>query len=200
MKRIVVFAMCMVVAAAAVAHSPQKQDRTSLILDLIRGRATQQHDVWFKDGDFPRAIQSIRVLQQLFPHDYDLETDLGWMLENVEDYGGAIAVYIEYRKAFPLDPDAPYPEASLYFREHLYSKVPPLIEPSLRLGSHPQANAYRILANSYEHLGLFKDSERVWDTYLAFATTDGQAKVNRGRVEKKRLGEWAPKPAANPAR
>ena len=198
MRRLGLLAACVVLIATACAQGPQQHDRTSLILDMVRGRATQQHDLWFKDGDFPRAIQSIRVLHELFPHDYDLETDLGWMLENVEDYGGAIAVYISYRKAFPKDPDACFPEAELYFRERLYSKVPPLIEPSLRLGPHPQPNAYRILAISYERLGLFKDSERIWDSYLALSKNDGQAKLNRDRVEKKRLGEWTPKAATPP--
>jgi tetratricopeptide (TPR) repeat protein len=140
------------------------------------------------------------VLHELFPHDYELETDLGWMLENVEDYGAAIVVYRSYRKAYPKDPEAYYPEAELYFRERLYSKVPPLIEPSLRLGAHPHPNSYRILAGSYERLGLFKDSKRVWDAYLAFTADDGQAKVNRDRVEKKRLGQWPPKPVAAASR
>jgi len=192
MRRLAILAACLAVVTAAFARGPAQPDRTNLILEMVRGRATQQHDVWFGDGDFPRAIQSIRVLHELFPHDYALETDLGWMLENVEDYGGAIAVYMNYRKAFPKDPEAYYPEAELYFRERLYTKVPPLIEPSLRLGIHPHANSYRILAGSYERLGLFKDSERIWDTYLAFTKDDGQAKVNRNRVEKKRLGEWPP--------
>ncbi|MHB8635716.1 MAG: hypothetical protein ACYC96_04500 [Fimbriimonadaceae bacterium] len=196
MRTIAILVTCAAIAGSAVARGPVQPDRTDLILEMVRGRATQQHDAWFDDGDFPRAIQSLRVLHELFPHDYGLETDLGWMLENVEDYGGAIAVYVSYRKAFPKDPEAYYPEAELYFREHLYAKVPPLIEPSMRLGQRPQANSYRILAGSYERLGLFKDSERVWDTYLAFAKDDGQAKVNRARVEKKRTGAWPPKPVA----
>ena len=196
MKRWTLLIMCAAIAASAVAHGRQPTDRTRLILELVRGRATQQHDAWFADGDFPRAIQSIRVLHELFPSDYGLETDLGWMLENVEDYGSAITVYINYRKSFPKDPEAYYPEAELYFREKLYSKVPPLMEPALRMPGSRDPNSYRILANSYERLGLFNDSKRVWDKYLAFSK-DGQAKLNRHRVEKKRLGLWpAPKPVA----
>ena len=197
MKKIAILIACAALAAVVAAKGPGQKDRSALILNMVRSRATQQHDAWFNDGDYPRAIQSIRVLHELFPHDYELETDLGWMLENVEDYGGAIAVYIEYRKSFPKDPEAYYPEAELYFREHLYAKVPPLIEPSLKLGSHPHANSYRILAGSYERLGLFSDSKRIWDAYLAFTKDDGQAKANRDRVEKKRLGEWPPKPVAS---
>ncbi len=197
MKRTLSLVVLAGLAALSLASGPTQKDRSGQILNIIRGRATQQHNAWFNDGDYPRAIQSIKVLHQLFPHDYDLETDLGWMLENVEDYAGAISVYVAYRKAYPKDPEAYYPEAELYFRERLYTKVPPLIEPSLRLGTHPHANSYRILALSYERMGLFGDSERIWDNYLSFTKDDGQAKVNRDRVEKKRLGLWrVPKPSS----
>lgn len=195
MKRWCLIVVCALLAGAAFARGPQHKDRTNVILALIRARAERQHDSWFADGDFPRSIQSLRLLHALFPTDYDLETDLGWMLENVEDYADAIKVYIDYRKANPTDPNGPYPEAEFYFREHLYAKVPPLIEPVLRLGTH-DPNTYRILAISYERLGLYQDSERIWDAYLAFKKDDGQAKVNRARVEKKRLGLLPAKPPA----
>jgi tetratricopeptide (TPR) repeat protein len=132
------------------------------------------------------------VLHELFPDDYALETDLGWMQENVENYGAAISTYIAYRKAHPNDPEAYFPEADFYSRERLYAKVPPLIEPSLKLKTRPHANSYRILANAYERLGFFSDSLRIWDLYLSFAKNDGQAKLNRARVEKKRNGQYQP--------
>lgn len=196
MKRCVIFVCCAALVAAAVAQSPQKPiDRSKLILQIARERASRQNDAWFNDGDFPRAIQSLRVLHELFPHDYDLETDLGWMYENVEDYGSAISLYIAYRQGFPGDIDSEYPEAELYFRRKLYSKVPPLVEPALRRGTK-DPNSFRILAISYERLGLFQDSKRVWDAYLVVAPNDEQAKNNRERVEKKRTGALQVKPSA----
>jgi tetratricopeptide (TPR) repeat protein len=192
-------ALVAVVATAAVAfagppvthpdndHQSERAElkRVPAILDLVRDTATHQHDAWFTDGDFPRAIQSLKVLNKLFPHDYQLVTDLGWMLENVHDEGTAIVVYKEYAKTFPDDPEAAYPEAEFYFRNKLFSKVPPIIEPSLKLKSRPHPNSYRMLARSYEKLGLFEDAKRVLDTYLAIAPTDGQAKANRERITKK---------------
>ena len=196
MKRIAVFTGLIALSMAALAQGPAQSDRSDLILRMMRERAIQQHDIWFELGDYPRAVQSLRLMQQIFPHDYALETDLGWMEENVENYADAIGTYVKYRKAWPDDPEAYFPEAQFYYMKHLYSKVPPVLEPSLRLATKPHPDSYRILASSYEHLGLYADSLRIWDLYLSFAKNDGQAKVNRARVEKKRTGEIAP--AAEP--
>lgn len=192
MKRIAVFVGLSALTIAAFARGPVQPDRTETILRLMRERASQQHDVWFELGDFPRAVASLKILHEVFPHDYALETDLGWMQENVEQYGDAIGTYIAYRKAWPDDPEAYFPEAQFYFNEHLYAKVPPVLEPSLKLATRPHANSYRILASAYERMGLYADSLRIWDLYLSFTKDDPQAKLNRAKVERKRKGEQAP--------
>jgi tetratricopeptide (TPR) repeat protein len=155
------------------------------ILTAVRVEATNQHDAWFDDGDFPRSIQSLKVLKNLFPSDYQLVTDLGWMCENVHDESSALVLYIEYARAYPDDPEAQYPEAEFYFRNKLYAKVPQILEPVLKMRVHPHGNSYRILARAYEKMDLYEDAKRVWDTYIALVPTDGQAKVNRERVTKK---------------
>ena len=195
MKRLAAFIGLSALTIAAFARGPVQPDRTETILRLVRERASQQHDIWFELGDYPRAVASLKLLHELFPHDYALVTDLGWMQENIEQYGDAISIYVSYRKAWPDDPEAYFPEAQFYYNERLYAKVPAIIEPSLKLATRPHPNSYRILASSYEHMGLYADSLRIWDLYLSFAKNDGQAKVNRAKVERKRTGEQA---ATNP--
>ncbi len=92
--RLAVFTGLLVLTIAALAKGPAQSDRSDLILQMMRARASQQHDIWFELGDYPRAIQSLRLLHEIFPHDYALETDLGWMEENVENYPSAIGTYI----------------------------------------------------------------------------------------------------------
>ncbi len=84
--------------------------------------------------------------------------------------------------------------------KRLYAKVPPVLEPSIKLATHPHPDTYRLLASSYEHLGLFADSLRVWDLYITFAKKDPQALVNRARVEKKRTGQIAAEAPPSPAK
>ena len=55
-----------------------------------------------------------------------------------------------------------------------------LVVPTLERHLHP--NSYRILAHSYERLGRFKDSKRVWEAYLQVHPEDETAKKNLQRV------------------
>lgn len=178
----IVMAAC---AATALAGQPKKKQtpHESVIWDTIHNRFVSQLDYWFDDGDYPRCIQLLRVMYGLDPDDYESATDLGWMLENIEQYDEALSVYVKFRKENPTDADAPFPEANFYFRQKLFAKVPPLLDPSLTLKPHP--NSWRILAHSYEKLGMFGDSKRVWTGYLKLHPDDEPAKLNLKRVEGK---------------
>ncbi len=140
----------------------------------------RQVDVWFKEGDYPRLIQLLRFRIEVYPNDYDLATDLGWMLQNVERRPDALEVYRRYAKLNPNDPDGPFPEANYYFQQKEYDKVPPLLEPTLSMKPHP--NSYRILAHAYERSGKLQDSKRVWELYLSRHPDDETAKNNLKRV------------------
>ncbi len=182
MKRgIVAFvAGCALVAASNAGQVDTK--RTTAIWDSASNRLDAQYDIWFKQGDFPRVIETLRLTVGLFPSDFDYATSLGWMLENVKLYDEALAVYIKFRKDNPMDADSTFPEASFYYRQKLYAKVPPLIEPSLK--GKPHANSFRILAHSYDRLNLLEDSKRVWQA-LVDLTKDPAAVRNLERVTKK---------------
>jgi tetratricopeptide (TPR) repeat protein len=162
--------------------------RVDEIWSIAQDRMVRQNDIWFDGGDYPRIIQCLRFQHAIFPSDYDVATNLGWMLENVEEWDMALAVYIEYRNQNPNDPDAPYPEAYFYFSKRAYDKIPPLLEPTLNKKPHPDPNTFRTLAHAYERLNLYTDAQRVWKAYLALAPNDAAAKANLAKVERKLKG------------
>lgn len=184
-------AAVMALTTVAPAAKPNPQ-RLTEIWRAAHERMEKQNDFWFDQGDFPRCIHSLRFLNSVFPQDYETATSLGWLLESTEQYQDALIAYVRFKKENPSDPDAPYPEANFYFMKRVYAKVPTLLEPTLK--SKPHANSFRILAHSYERLGLLSDSKRVWDAYIALTPEDGAAKNNRTRVEKKMKGEIPPAP------
>lgn len=173
-------------AAGSVAKQtpPWRNDaRSQVIWDAAHNRFVDQFDYWFEDGDYPRCIQLLRVLHDLEPDNYETATNLGWLLESIEEPDAALAVYVRFRKDNPADADAPWPEANFYFKRKIYAKVVPLLESSLALKPHP--NSYRLLAHSYERMGLLADSKRVWTRYLGVDPTDEPAKANLRRVNEK---------------
>ena len=176
-------------ATSALAAKPNPQ-RIQAIWEHAQARLELQNDYWFDAGDFPRTIQSLRLMNSIFTDDYDIATNLGWLLESTEQNDAALVVYIRYGKENPNDPDGPYPEANFYFMKKAYAKVPPLLEPSL--AKKPHANSFRILAHSYERLGMLKDAQRVWQAYIALAPQDDAAKNNLRRVENKMKSEPPP--------
>lgn len=181
-----------ILAGASLSHGIEpKVDpaRMQVIWGAFHDRLHVQNDVWFDDGEFPRVIQLLRVICAMEPSDYEQATNLGWMLENVERWRDALAVYVAFRKNNPKSSEAYYPEAKFYFDQKLYSKVPPLLEPTIAMSTKPHANTYRLLALAYEKLGLLSNAKRVWATLIARDPNDGAAKVNLGRIDRKMKGE-----------
>lgn len=168
-------------------QAPASASRIDQIWQAADERMARQVDLWFKDGDYPRLIQLLRFRSELFPGDYEIWTDLGWMLENVEDLAAALSVYRNFRERNPGEKDAPYPEANFYFQKKQFAKVPPLIEPTI--GKDPHPNSYRILGHAYEQMGKFQDSARIWETYLKRHPDDEAAKRNLERVRAKGTGK-----------
>jgi tetratricopeptide (TPR) repeat protein len=165
------------------AAGKQDSERIQRIWNSMRNRTTVQLDAWFEDGDYPRVIKLLRMLYELNPSDYDLATDLGFMLENVEAFDEALAVYVRFRRENPNLADSAFPEAFFYNKRRAYAKIPPLLEPKLKQKPHP--NNYRILATAYERLDLLADSARVWKLYISLHPNDDQARANLRRVEDK---------------
>ena len=158
--------------------------RIDAIMDFANDRMSTEIDVLFDDGDFPAVIGLLKVQAEQYPADYDVWTNLGWMQENVEQWDAALATYVRYKRQNPTDPDAALPEANFYFMRKVYAKVPPLMEPAIK-GGKTHANAYRILAKSYERQGMLGDALRVYKSLVARDPDDGAAKANVRRVEDK---------------
>lgn len=170
-------------------HSPQSTvhpstSRVDAILDAANDRLSTQIDAMFEDGDFPAVIELLKIQAEGYPADYDIWTNLGWMEENVEQWDAALATYVRYKRQNPNDPDRALPEANFYFMRRIYAKVPPLMEPAIK-GGKTHANAYRILARSYEKEGMLGDALRVYKALVERDPDDGAAKANVKRVEGK---------------
>lgn len=182
------------VASAAQAGSPSaptqierakaEQDlRIQSIWYEVNERIVRQQDVWFEDGEFPTTVQLIKFQAEIYPDNYDIWTNLGWMQENIEEWDDALATYIRYRRENPTDPDGALPLGEYLGRVKLWSKIPEVLEPAIKGRCHP--NCYRLLARSYEKQGMFTDSIRVLKQFIARDPNDGAAKLNLSRVEKK---------------
>jgi tetratricopeptide (TPR) repeat protein len=178
MKAILALALLVTSAFAGA----QDAKRVDAIWEAVNDRISTQIDVWFEDGEFPMAIQLLRVQADMKPHDYDVVTNLGWMLENVHEWDLALQTYKDYRKNNPNDPDAALAEADYWFRKKKYAPVIPLLD-KITNKAHP--NAFRILAHSYERLNKLKESQQTWKRYIALKPTDLTAKNNLRRVERK---------------
>ena len=185
----------LVILAAAACPALAQDDepsRLAYIWQKAHDRIELQNDYWFDGGDFPRCINALRIMQVSYPEDYEVATNLGWLLESTEQWDEALAVYVRFGRENPNDPDAQFPEANFYFMKKAYSKVPPILEPTIAKQPHP--NSFRLLAHSYERLGMLNDSARVWNAYIALAPKDDAAKNNLHRVENKMKGVAPPPP------
>ncbi len=162
------------------ANDPKRIDA---IWKAMKSRIVQQNDVWYNLGDYPRVIQLLRMHYSLDQTDYDIATNLGYMLESTEQNDLALAVYIQLRNSASPDPDKVWPEANFYYQKKAFAKIPPLLEPTLK--QNPHSNSYRTLAHAYEKMNMLIDCKRVWESLIAKHPEDGQAKNNLNRVSKK---------------
>jgi tetratricopeptide (TPR) repeat protein len=141
-----------------------KDARVDAIWEMIENRIVAQNDLWFKVGDYPAVINLYRFLNSEDPTDYEYATNLGWMLENDNQYDQALVVYVRFHNDNPNDKDSSFPEANFYFMKKAYARVIPLLSPAIDL--KPQRNAYSVLAHSYEKLGMLPDAVKVWKKLL----------------------------------
>ncbi len=170
-------------AAQSGAPAPNAPSRVDAIMEIANSRISRQIDAMFDDGDFPASISLLKLQAEMYPADYDVWTNLGWMEENVESWDSALATYVRYKRQNPKDPDAALPEATFYFNRKLFAKVPPLLETTIKGKCHP--NAYRILARSYEKQDMLTDAARIYKALTTRDPEDLAAKANLKRVEGK---------------
>lgn len=189
LKHIAAAIFALTMASTVSAQHVTEQQRLDSIWYAATNRMSQQCDLWYAHGEYLRCIQILKIETAIFPYDYDSVSLLGWFQQSTEDEAGELATYVNYRRNNPTDPMGPYLEAMYYYRKKLYAKVPPLLEPLIKMNPHPDANVYRQLAHCYEDMDLLADSKRIWEAYLAVMPSDVAAKNNLNRVEKKLKGE-----------
>jgi len=180
--------LCWVLALATVASAPAQKSgnpRVDAVWAAVHNRMYRQSDYWWEDGDFPRCVNLLRFMFRTMPGDYEIATDLGWMLENIDRYDEAAEVYQDFYTLNPKDPEAAYPIANYYFTKKQYEKAYTILDPTLKMQPHPHPNSFRVCAHSYERAGKLQDSKRVWNMLLKLTPNDGMAKANLARVEGK---------------
>ena len=187
--KVAAMALCILTTAAAFAQKVTEQQRLDSIWYAATNRMSQQCDLWYKHGEYLRCVQLLKIETTLIPYDYDSVSLLGWFQQSTDDEAGELATYVAFRQNNPTDPLGAYLEAFYYYRKHLYAKVVPLLEPLIKETPPPDPNVFRELAHCYEDMGLFADSKRVWEAYLAISPNDPAAKNNLARVEKKLKGD-----------
>jgi tetratricopeptide (TPR) repeat protein len=158
--------------------------RIQLIWAYADKRINQQIDISFDDGDYPEVIQILRIFSELHLDNYDVVTNLGWMLENIEEWEAAESVYKRYLVSNPGDADRGLALAEYYFRRKRYALVPPVLEPILAGKGDFHPNNFRDLAHSYERLKRFEDALRVWKKYTARAPGDLSGKRNLEKIQR----------------
>ncbi len=159
--------------------------REAEIWGAFNDRLTTQIDVWFKDGEFLKAIQIIGAQYELDPKDYEVATNLAWMLENVEEWDKGLAVYKRYAKDNADSPDAFQPLAESYFLKRKFTEAIAVLSPIVGKVPKLHPNMYRMLGTSYERVKKYKEAIPIWEMYIKLAPNDGQAKVNLERVKSK---------------
>jgi tetratricopeptide (TPR) repeat protein len=173
------------VMLACIVHAQENvtEDRTDEIWSHVDARIVQQQDYWFEDGQFPKIISLLRIQNASDPKNYDILTNLGWMLENVEEKPEAERIYKQFEAENPEDPESSFPLGNFYSLNRKYPETIKVLEASLK--KSPGPNTYRVLAKAYERMKNYKDAIRVWELQLKRFPNDGPAKVNIERVKKK---------------
>ena len=173
-------ALLILVALPSIGISQASQ--SDAILRSARDRISSQCDNWFKDGKFLPVIQAQEFVVGSIPEDEETWSNLIWMYMNIERADLQWECSRRFSEANPGYKDANYYTAEFLYLKRQYAKIPSIVEPMIEKLPHPDANCYRFLANSYDKMGYYQDSLRVWDAYLLVNPQDGQAKVNRSKV------------------
>lgn len=159
------------------------QDRLNEIWTHAQNRVVEEVDAAFEDGEFPKVISVLKVNYADNPRDYDNATNLGWMLENVEEYDQAEAFYKQFIVDNNNHVEAIYTLGNFYSMRRRYDDAIKTLEPTIQNAVH--ANSFRVLAKAYERVKKYSDAIRIWELQLKKWPDDGPAKANIDRVKKK---------------
>ncbi len=169
--------------------SVSRSNRMGQIETAFQNRLSAEVGQLFEDGEFPRAVEVLTVQSRHWPDSYDRATDLIWMLGNIEDRPRELGEAAWFRTKNADNPDAWFPEAQVHFFDRSYAYVVPILARAAQIsranGRPLQPNGWRLLAHSYDRVGLLPQSLSTWDEYIRLAPDDLAAKRNRERVAQK---------------
>jgi tetratricopeptide (TPR) repeat protein len=157
----------------------------SEIWDHVDSRVIRELDESFEVGDFPFVVDLLKVQYTYQDRDYETLTNLGWMLENIERYSEAEALYAQYKNESPKDSDSAYPLGFFYYTKKRYEECIKALEPTISFKQAPHPNTFRVVAKSYERLKKYKDAIRVWEIQRKSYPNDDATRVNIERVKAK---------------
>jgi tetratricopeptide (TPR) repeat protein len=157
--------------------------RLNEIWDHIDNRFIKQSDLWFERGEFPSCVALLKVQSAYTPDDFEIVTNLGWMLENIDRYPESRDIYLDFGNRHPMIGDAMYPLGLSFFSKKEYQNAINVLEPTLAKNVGP--NTYRTLARAYEMLKKPNDAIRIWELELKKFPGELSATANIKRVKLK---------------
>jgi len=157
--------------------------RVNLMINIADRVMVERTDRWFMDGQWDHSIQSLDFRRAMFPDDYDVVTDYGFLLENSGEGERALKAYREFAVAAPSDKDRLLPEASYWFKMKNYARLIEMLPATLSAKPHP--NHYRMLYISYEKTGKLKEAVAICERLLADYPDDLAAKAKLDGLRKK---------------
>jgi hypothetical protein len=160
----------------------QDRDRVSEILMHAETRASNEADSAFQLGDYPTIIQNQKIRFELAPWDFDLATNLVWMLGNDDNDGESLAYAKKFRLLNSSNPDKGFAEAELYTRWKMYARIPAVLEPDIKMVPPPHRNSFTLLSQAYIRMKLWEDAVRVLDVAIKHYPDEAIFVRNRARA------------------
>lgn len=157
--------------------------RVNLMINIADRVMVEQTDRWFMDGQWDHSIQSLDFRRAMFPDDYDVVTDYGFLLENSDEGERALRAYRAFALVVPNDKDRLLPEASYWFKLRNYTKLIEMLPATLAAKPHP--NHYRMLYISYEKTGKLKEAVAICELLLKDYPGDLAAQAKLDGLRKK---------------
>jgi len=158
-------------------------DRVAEILYHTEVRATDEADVMFEDGDYPKVIQQMRIRYEIRPWDEKVASELIWMLGNVEYEGERVARAMKFIDDSPEIADRGLPAAQVFWQRQVFARIPGVLEPDIHRDPPPHRTVFTLLTAAYRRMGYDHDVIRVIDVALKHFPGDPALLRNREAAE-----------------
>jgi hypothetical protein len=159
-----------------------QQDRTASMWSGIGDALTKRADELYHSGEWESCVPILKMLRSMYPDDESVASDLVFMLKNNDRKDEALKEAIRYRNEHPKSVSAANDLALIYFQEKLYARIPPVLEPFVKISSNIES--FTMLGRSYEELGLPGEALRIWSERAKRLPSDPISKKNVDRLRR----------------